>query len=87
MNRGSTGYRVPPFGLHKASFVRVSEESFRTVVFDALEALEGKGDGCLLGEPARRRPVLPGPAPPCRPAVRCPAPTSPWYVRVLDSTG
>ena len=31
--------------------------------------------------------VLSCPAPPPRPAVRRPDPTSPWYVRVLDSTG
>ena len=57
-----------------------------TVVFDALETLGGKGDGCLLGEPSRRRPVLPGLAPPRSPAVRHPAPTGPWYVRAFDST-
>ena len=44
-------------------------------------------EGVLLGEPTRRRPVLPGPAPPRRPAVGGCAPTCPWYVRVLDSTG
>ena len=49
-------------------------------------ALEGTRDGCLLGEPFRRRPDLPGPARPRRPAVRSPDPTRPWYVRVLDST-
>ena len=48
--------------------------------------LEGTRDGCLLGEPTRRRPVLPGPTPPRRPAACRPAPTRPWYVRVLDST-
>ena len=63
---------------------RVSEESFNIGVFDALE---GTKDSCLLGEPIRRRPVLPGPAPPRRPAVRRPDPTRPWYVRVWDSTG
>ena len=39
------------------------DRSFRTCVFDALG---GKRDGCLLGEPTRRRPVLPGPARPRR---------------------
>ena len=38
------------------------------------------------GEPTRRRPVLPRPSPPRRPAMRHPDPTRPWYVRVLDST-
>ena len=42
-------------------------------------------DGYLLGEPLGRRPELPGPAPPGHPAVRHPAPTRPWYVRVLES--
>ena len=51
------------------------------------DALEGTGDACPLGEPVRRRPVLPDPALPRRPAVRRPDPTLPWYVRVLGSTG
>ena len=57
-----------------------------TVVFDALETLEGKRDGCLLGEPTCRRPVLPGPALPRGLAVRRRTPTRLWYVQVLDST-
>ena len=73
--------------LNRISFVRASNSYFKTVVFDALEVLESKRSGCLLGEPTRRRPVLPSPAPPRRPAVRRPDPTRPWYVRVLDSTG
>ena len=41
------------------------------------DALEGTRVGCLLGEPIRRRPVLPGSAPP-RPAVPpCAAPSRP----------
>ena len=55
-------------GLHRISLVRASEETLRTGVFDALEVTRV---ACLLGEPIRRRPVLPGPASPCRPAVRC----------------
>ena len=39
-----------------------------------------------VGGPTRRRPVLPVPAPPRRPAVLSPVPKCPWYVRVLDST-
>ena len=50
----------------------------RSVVFDGLE---GKRVGCILGEPTRRRPVLPVLAQARRPAVRRPAPTRPWYVR------
>ena len=71
-------------GLHRVSFVRASRDTPRRVFFDRLGGNRG---GCLLGEPARRRPVLPVPAPPRRPAVRRPVPTCPWYVRVLDSTG
>ena len=59
--------------LHRISFVHASEETFRTVVFDALE---GKRVGRLLGEPTRRRPVLPRPVPP-RPAPLCAAPPRP----------
>ena len=76
----------PAFGLNGISIVRASEGSFRTAVYDALGTLGGKGDGCLLGKPTRRRPVLPGPAPHRRPAVHHPAPTRPWNVRVLGST-
>ena len=40
------------------SFVRASEETFRTV---ALGTLVGTKDRCLLGEPNRRRPTRPRP--------------------------
>ena len=63
--RGLSGFWIRQVGLHRNSFVRASEEAFRTVVFGCLE---GKGDVCLLREPTRRRPVLPRPAPP-RPAA------------------
>ena len=63
-------------GLRSISLVHAPEESFRTGVFDALE---GTRDGCLLGEPICRRPILLGPAPPRRPSVRRPVPTRPWY--------
>ena len=43
---------------------------FRTVVFDALEALEGKRDCCFLSEWTRPRPVLLNLTPPSRPYVR-----------------
>ena len=58
-------------------------KKFKTCVLDALA---GRRDSCLLGEPIRRRPVLLGSTPPRCPAVR-PDPTRPWYVRALDSTG
>ena len=61
-------------GLHGISCVRASEETFRTVAFDALVRKE---DGCFLGGPSRRRPVLPFPAPPRRTAVRRPSPDPP----------
>ena len=47
-------------GLHMISFVRAFEESFRTVVFDALG---GKRLGRLLGKRTRRGLVLPRPVP------------------------
>ena len=71
INRLSTVRCVPPMGLHRISFVRASEETFRTAIFDALE---GKRDGCLLGEQTRRRPVLPRPAQPRLAATPCAAP-------------
>ena len=52
-------------GLHRNSFVRASEETFRTVVYDAPES---KRDSCVLCEPTRRRSTLPGTALPPRPA-------------------
>ena len=42
-------------GSHIISFVRASEEKSSPIVF---AALEGKRDGCLLGEANRRRIVL-----------------------------
>ena len=60
-----------PTGLHSMSLVRASEETFTTIVFDALE---GARVGRLLGEPICRRP-----------GVHIPDPTHLWYVRVLDS--
>ena len=79
IKRGSTGYRIPPsvpIGLHRISFVRASENMFRTIVYDALGC---KRDGCVLGEPTLRHPVLPGPALPRRPAL-CPPRTTPPVV-------
>ena len=46
----------------------------------------GNRDGCFLGGPIRRRPVLPCPTLPRPSAVRRPVPTRPWYVRVLGQT-
>ena len=71
------------FDLHEISFVRASEESFRTVVF---HALQGEAIGCPLCRPMRRRLALPRPASVRRPAMRRSAVTCLQYVRVLDST-
>ena len=70
-------------GLHRISFVRASEEPFKTYVSDVSES---KKDFCPPGDPTRQCPTLPPPTSPRRPAVRSLAPTRPWYVRVLDST-
>ena len=53
----------------------------RTVVYDALE---GNRNGCLLGKPTPRHPVLPRTAPRLRRALPRPDPP---VVRVLDLTG
>ena len=67
------------------SFVRAFTKMLRNV-FSIVWRL--KMDDCILGEPIRRRPVLPIPAPPRRPAMRCSASTPPWYVafRILQAT-
>ena len=57
-------------GLNGISIVRASEESFRTVVFDALET---KRVCRLLGESSRRRPAPSRPATPPRAAQPRPA--------------
>ena len=64
-------------GLQKISLVPAFEKTFKTGAYDALD---GTRVGCYLAEPIRRRPVLPGPAPPRRPAVRRPNPKRPWYI-------
>ena len=65
----------PSFGLHTLSFVRDSEETFRTIVLPW-----GGRDGRALGESTRRRPFCPVPprsafchaAPRTGPPVICP---------------
>ena len=47
-----------PIGLHRISFVRASEESFKTGVFDALEKSPRRTD------PSASRPAKARPAPP-----------------------
>ena len=81
---GMSGFWIQQVGLHRISVVCACEESFSTIAF---YPREGKRCGGLLGASTRRRPVPPGPAPPCCPAVRRPDPTRPLCVRVLDSTG
>ena len=68
-------------GLHRISFVRASGGSFRTGLHDALESTR---DGCLLGEPIRRRPSCS--AQPRRPSMRRPDSTRPCHVRALNPT-
>ena len=58
-------------GLHRGSFVRASEKSFTTVVYDVPE---GDRDGYPLGEATHRRSVLPRIAPPLRRAPPRPDP-------------
>ena len=58
----------------------------RNVQDSVLDSLEGKREGCFLAGSTQRRPALPSPAPPRRPAVRRSDPAGPWCVRVLDST-
>ena len=62
----------------------VLQKRRRGQVFDILEALGGKKDGCLLGEPTRGRPVLLGPAAPRRPAVCRLAPIRPDPFRQVN---
>ena len=66
INRGSTARCN---GLHKVSFVRASEETFRTIVSDALWSMR---DGCVPGEPTRR--LRSCPVPPRPPALLWAAP-------------
>ena len=58
----------------------------RNVQGSVLGSLGGKRESSLLAGSTQRRPVLPSPAPPRRPAARRPDPTGPWCVRVLGST-
>ena len=70
-------------GLHRISLVRASGETFGTCVFDALEGTRG---GCVLGEPIRRRPVLPGPAtPPCAAPTRAARGMSGFWIRQVPN--
>ena len=57
--------------LPRIPYVDASEKSVRTVVHDV--SRKGKRDGCLLGEPTRRRPVLPRPVSLRHVAVRRPS--------------
>ena len=89
----STARRVPAFGPHRISFVRISEDTSRTVVFGVME-VEKKSSypgHTILSRlcPPRSAPPPPPPrrALPPRPAVPRPAPPRSWGVRVLDSTG
>ena len=63
--------------LHRISLVRAAGKTFRTCVFDAFEDTT---DGCLLGKPFCRSPVLPGPAPSTRRAPPRPRPAGGMFV-------
>ena len=76
VNRWSTAGFVPPSVLSTNSTVRASEETFRTVVFGSWWAR-----GTDVPWASRAVDIFSGPA------MRRPAPTRPWYVRVLDSAG
>ena len=70
-------------GLKGISFMRSSEGTFRTGMFDALESAR---DNCLQGEPICRCPVLPGSATPRCHTVRSPDRTRLWCDLFLKST-
>ena len=77
INRLSTAGQPLISFLHRFTWDFVCS-CFRKVVQDSVfDSLEGKTEGCLLARSTRRRPVLPSPAPPRRPAVRRPDPTGP----------
>ena len=86
-----TDTKVRDCNIHKL-IREIGEDKFyielieRDVQDSVLDSLKGKREGCLRAGSTQRRPVLPSPAPPRRPAVRRPDPTGPWCVRVLDST-
>ena len=59
----------------------------RIVQYFFYDLLGGKREGCLLGEPIRRRPGLSSPPRPASPRRAPPRPTPLLYIRVLDSSG
>ena len=61
---------LPSVYIVRICFVRFSEESYITILFDASD---GTRDGCHLGGPARRRPVLLGRTSPRSAAPLCAA--------------
>ena len=72
-------------GLESTGLHRVWS-CFRIVVQDSCLRYPGGQEGWLSPSMAtRRRPILPGPAPPRHSAVRRPAPSRPWYVWVWDA--
>ena len=71
INRGSTAHCVPQMVyMGFRLFVLLGRRSGHFF----FNALEGARDGCFLGEPFRRRPILPSPAPPPRRAPPRPDP-------------
>ena len=71
-----------PIGLHRISFGRASEESFRTVSTMS----EGQKSRLSSGRTVPSAPHFTRSRSALRSAMRRPAPTRMWYVRVVDST-
>ena len=84
INRGSIA-RFVPLSVYIGFLLFAPPETRPGSYF--VHCLEGKWGVFPLGEPSCRRPVLPVPARPLRPAVSRPVQSRPRYVRVLDSTG
>ena len=82
INRGSTARCVPP-SVYIGIPLSVLPESRS----GQLSTMPRGANGTVVSCASRPVGVPPYPAPPRRPALRRPAPTPPWYVRVLGSIG
>ena len=90
MNWSSTARCVAPFGLHRISFHRASEDASRTDVFGSLESKKRFESWAHrpAAVPPKNAPLRPGPPLVARPAtVHRPTPSRRWCVRVLESSG
>ena len=84
-NRGSTAGQPLISFLHWFKWGVFCSCFQRDVQDIVLDSLEGERECCLLAGSTGRHPVLPSPALPRCPAVRCPYTTGPECVRFLDS--